>query len=67
MAYLFWKDGRIQTPSCSSCGSSMTSEEQEAVNSQFKIRNIYIKCYSCGEKKLVGKFEHLDGHNFKKV
>lgn len=65
MGFLYWKDGRMQTPPCSSCGSSMTSEEQETVEG--KIRNIYIKCYSCGERKFEGKFEYLGGHSFKRL
>ena len=65
MGYLYWKDGRMQTPPCSSCGSSQTSEEQETIEG--KIRNIYLKCYSCGEKKFIGKYEYLGGHSFRKV
>jgi DNA-directed RNA polymerase subunit RPC12/RpoP len=66
MAYLFFKDGRMQVPPCNKCGSSMTDEVQEIVQ-HHAIRKIYIQCMQCGHKELLGTYKHLGGHDFKKI
>jgi uncharacterized Zn finger protein len=67
MAYLFWKDGRMQTPPCKHCGSPITDEVQELVNNDRKVRKISLKCMACGQQDYLGTFEHLGGHNFNKI
>lgn len=67
MAFLFWNGNRIETPQCSSCGSSFTTEDQACVSEDRKIRKIYIKCMDCGVNNYHGTFKHLGGHNFAAV
>lgn len=72
MGYLFWKDGRMQCPPCSKCGSEMTDEIQELVQSHPeapKIRVIFLQCMSpsCRYKHRIGTFRHLGGHSFEKI
>ena len=72
MAYLFWKDGRMQCPPCSACGSTITDEEQDIVRpheEEPKIRVISVKCAApgCGHIERLGTYRHLGGHNFERI
>jgi len=65
MAYLFWKNGRMEVPPCERCQSVYTTEEQNRIGGNY--REIFIKCMQCGYQVSVGVHEHLGGHSFKKV
>ena len=72
MGYLFWKDGRMQCPSCSVCGYEKTDEIQELVQPHPeapKIRVIFLQCMSssCQHKHRLGTFRYLGGHSFQRI
>jgi len=70
MAYLFWKDGRLECPPCPACGSGFTTEYQEIVRSHAespKVRVIWLECRKCEHRKRMGTFRHLGGHSFEKI
>lgn len=67
MGFLYWNDGKIRPPACSYCGSTKTSEEQDTIDKDERIRDIYIRCLNCGEIEFVGVFKYIGGHSFQNI
>lgn len=68
MAYLHWKNGRMECPPCPKCGAA-TDEDQDVLRDRDpggKIRRISLVCIE-GHKTCLGTFRHLGGHSFEKI
>jgi hypothetical protein len=68
MAYLHWKNGRLQCPPCPVCGAE-TDERQEVLwddDPDGRLRRISLFC-GAGHTTTLGTYRHLGGHSFEKV